>query len=225
MSSVKIAGLSSATGVSVATLKYYLREGLLHHGAATAVNQADYDESHVRRVRLIRSLVELGRLSLADVAAVLAAVDDDDLPVHDAFGVAQDAMVPRRHHDGGTAADAELHRQAMEQVDRFVRRHGLDVRPDAAVRTMLADALVGLTRFGWAGDGQLVDAAVFDDLLPPAMAEAEVSIAFVPDPADRAAQVEYTVVGTILFEAANDAVRRMALEHHSHRRFARGRRR
>ncbi|MEX0846376.1 MAG: MerR family transcriptional regulator [Ilumatobacteraceae bacterium] len=224
---MKIAGLSGATGVSVATLKYYLRESLLHPGAATAVNQADYDDSHVRRVRLIRALVELGGLSLADVGTVLAAVDDDTLPVHDAFGVAQDAMVPHRRPaaDSSTEADAELHDRAMAEVDRFVRRHGLDVRPDAAVRTMLADALAALSRFGWAEPGQLAGAEVFDGLVAPAMAEAEFSIDLVPEPADRGEQLEYTVVGTVVFEVANAAVRRMALEHHSHRRFARTRRR
>lgn len=232
MSSVKIAGLSTATGVTVATLKYYLREGLLHAGAATAVNQAEYDESHVRRVRLIRALVELGRLSLADVGAVLAAVDDDRLPVHDAFGVAQDAMVPHRPHDsadrvgeGAGEGEADLYELALTEVDRFVRRHDLDVRPDAAVRSMLADAIVSLSRFGWAPSGQVVDASLFDGLVPPAMAEAEFEIDSVPDPADRAEQVEYTVVGTVVFEVANAAVRRMALEHHSRRRFARTRRR
>lgn len=222
---MKIAGLSGATGVSVATLKYYLREGLLHAGVATAVNQADYDDSHVRRVRLIRALVELGGLSLADVGAVLAAVDDDALPLHDAFGVAQDAMVPHRTHEADTDADAELHERAMDEVDRFVRRHRFDVRPDAAVRTMLAEALLALSRFGWAEPGQLADSAFFDDLVPPAMAEAEAEIDMVPVPADRGEQLEYTVVGTIVFEAANAAVRRMALEHHSHRRFAPTRRR
>jgi len=228
MSSVKIAGLSSATGVTVATLKYYLREGLLHAGAATAVNQADYDDSHVRRVRLIRALVELGRLSLADVGAVLAAVDDDSLPVHDAFGVAQDAMVPHRPHDAADRVgegEADLHALALAEVDRFVRRHRLDVRPEANVRSMLADAIVSLSRFGWAPTGQVVDASLFDGFVPTAMAEAEFSIDSVPDPADRADQVEYTVVGTVVFEVASAAVRRMALEHHSHRRFDRARRR
>ncbi|MEY4229785.1 MAG: hypothetical protein RLZZ362_634 [Actinomycetota bacterium] len=138
---MKIAGLSTATGVTVATLKYYLREGLLHAGAATAVNQAEYDESHVRRVRLIRALVELGRLSLADVGVVLAAVDDDSLPVHDAFGVAQDAMVPHRPHDsadrvgeGAGEGEADLYGLALTEVDRFVRRggrrDGADARSD-----------------------------------------------------------------------------------------------
>lgn len=61
---MRIAALSDATGLPVATLKYYLREGLLHPGTATAVNQSAYDDSHIRRARLVRALLELaGRVT------------------------------------------------------------------------------------------------------------------------------------------------------------------
>ena len=49
---MRISGLAERTGVPVATLKYYLREGLLHAGTATARTQAVYDTTHVERVRL-----------------------------------------------------------------------------------------------------------------------------------------------------------------------------
>ena len=77
MSSMKIAELSQRTGAPVATVKYYLREGLLPAGAPTAVNQADYDDAHVRRVKLVRALVEVGRMTIAEVRQVLDAVGDD----------------------------------------------------------------------------------------------------------------------------------------------------
>jgi hypothetical protein len=44
----------------------------------------------------------------------------------------------------------------------------------------------------------------------------------VPEHASRAEQVEYTVVGTIVFETAAAAVRRLAHEHASSRRFGTG---
>lgn len=213
---MRIAGLSAATGVSVATLKYYLREGLLHAGVATAVNQADYDDTHVRRVRLIRALVELGHLSIADAARVLDAVDDERVPIHTAFGVAQDAMVPRRERDD------PLHAAAMVEVDRLVERHGLRVRPDAEVRAVLADALVAMSRFEMFGatpDGQVLDSALLDDTVAAALADAEASIEYVPGDAERSAQMTVVVVGTVVFEVAADAIRRMALEHASAVRF------
>jgi len=211
---MKIAALSSATGASVATLKYYLREGLLHPGVATAVNQADYDDSHVRRVRLVRALVELGHLSIAEVAAVIAAVDDEEVPIHDAFGVTQDAMVPDRPRDD------EPHALARSLVEALVVRHDLRVRPVAEARNMLADALVHMAEFGMvdlaspSADG----AAQFDAFVELFKQRADQEIAFVPD-AHRSEMVEYTVVGTLVVEAAMSAIRRLALEDASQRRF------
>lgn len=219
---MKIAALSAATGISVATLKYYLREGLLHPGVATAVNQAAYDDSHVRRVRLVRSLVELGRLSIAEVAEVLAYVDDESVAIHDAFGLAQDAIA----RDGVPPVSAERMAIAMRLVDEFVARNDLRVRDEAGARVMLAGALVHLAEFGLA-DLDSSDPAVleggraqFDALAAFFKQMAAVEIASVPD-ADRASQVEFTVVGTVAVEVAMNAIRRLALEDASERRFAR----
>jgi DNA-binding transcriptional MerR regulator len=210
---VRVSGLSTATGVSVATLKYYLREGLLHGGAATAVNQAQYEESHVRRVKLIRALIELGRLSIAEVREVLVAVDDESQSLHDAFGAAQDAMAP------DASSDSEWFDAALASVDAFLARNDLYVRPESPLRTMLAETLVWLTEFGWGLPGIVVDAAVFDTLVPGLKEQAEFEISSVPPDADRTAQVEFTVVGTMVFEVAAAAIRRMALEDASAKRF------
>lgn len=210
---MRMGELSQVTGVPVATLKYYLREGLLHAGTATAVNQADYDDSHVKRVTLVQALLHLGRLSIADARSVVAAVDDESLPIHDAFGVAQDALVPARERD------EERYSAAMVSVDRFVRRHRLKVRPDAAVRWMLADALIGLEDCGLLPEGLEVDASMFDEMVAPLVQLAATEVGTTPMDATRAEQVEHTVVGTIVFEVAYAALRRMALEHASAERF------
>ncbi|MFN8022791.1 MAG: MerR family transcriptional regulator [Acidimicrobiales bacterium] len=221
---MRIAALSSATGVSVATLKYYLREGLVHPGRATAVNQADYDDSHVRRVRLVRALLELGHLSIADVARVIAAVDDDAVPIHDAFGLAQDAMA--RPATPPIPPDDERLATARLMVDAFVDHHQLLVRPEAGVRDMLAGALVTLAEFGFVsfdpatpapyddGSGHAQFTAFVDFFRSMAARELD----GVPD-TDRTAQTEVTVVGTVAVEVAMSAIRRMALEDASHRRF------
>ena len=213
MSRVKISELSDVTGVTVATLKYYLRESLLHAGSLTAVNQADYDDSHVRRVRLVRALLQLGRLSIVDVQSVVAAVDDDSISIHDAFGVAQDALVPARDRSG------PAYKTALADVAAFVRRHKLRVRPDAEVRAMLADAVVTLEelRFGDAlGTPRL---STLDGLVPTILAIAETEVASTPTDVTRTEQMEYTVVGTITFEVVYAAIRRLALEHASEIRF------
>ena len=45
---MRISALASTTGLSVATVKFYLREGLLHPGVATSATQASYDDTHHR---------------------------------------------------------------------------------------------------------------------------------------------------------------------------------
>jgi DNA-binding transcriptional MerR regulator len=62
---MRISELSQASGVPVATIKYYLREGLLHEGQLTSATQAQYDQSHLARLRLVRALLGAGGLSVA----------------------------------------------------------------------------------------------------------------------------------------------------------------
>ncbi len=211
---MKMAALSRTSGVSVPTLKYYLREGLLHSGTATAVNQADYDESHVRRVRLVRALIELGHLSIADVAAVVAAVDDETMPIHDAFALTQDAMVLGPHRD------ADQYRLARALVDRFVARNDLHIRTHAHVREMLADAFVHLAEWGFIdlAEPHQAGADQFDALATVFKQMAAQELASVPE-THRSEMVEYTVVGTVVVEVAMAAIRRMALEDASEQRY------
>ena len=80
---MRVSELSQATGVPVPTIKYYLREGLLPRGeTTTSPNQASYGDEHVARLRLIRSLLDVGGLSVATVRDVLAAVDDPGTSLH-----------------------------------------------------------------------------------------------------------------------------------------------
>src|SRR5919197_5194181 len=98
---MRIAELSRQTGVPVATIKYYLREGLLPAGEATGPNQAQYGEEHVRRLRLIRALVTVGGVSIASVGAVLEAIDAVDRPLHDRLRGVQ-ASVTKPPESGAT---------------------------------------------------------------------------------------------------------------------------
>ncbi|MBR7833828.1 MerR family transcriptional regulator, partial [Actinospica durhamensis] len=92
---MRIGELSAASGVPLPTVKYYLREGLLPAGERTARNQADYGPEHLARLRLIRSLVEVGRLSVTDTRRVLAAADDPQLPLDDVLGETHRAVTNR----------------------------------------------------------------------------------------------------------------------------------
>ena len=89
---MRISELSQRAGMPVATIKYYLREGLLPAGTRTAPRQATYGELHLRRLRLIRTLREVGELEIERVRRVIDAVDATDLSRHDLYGVAAAAL-------------------------------------------------------------------------------------------------------------------------------------
>jgi DNA-binding transcriptional MerR regulator len=76
---MRLAELSERSGVATATIKYYLREGLLAPGRQINATTGEYDEEHLRRLRLVRALIQVGRLPVATVREVLGHVDDDSL--------------------------------------------------------------------------------------------------------------------------------------------------
>lgn len=131
---MRISDLSSKTGIPIATIKFYLREGLLPPGTRTGRNQARYGEVHRRRLLLIRALTGVGRLDLTSVRAVLAAVDDVGLAVPALHEVVHGVLFPVEQSSVQSAnlvgADAD--------VDRFLAGLGWDVRSDAPGRVWLA---------------------------------------------------------------------------------------
>ena len=138
---MRMSELSRESGVPTATIKYYLREGLLPRGHPTAATQAEYSDAHVRRLRLIRSLVDIAGLPLTDVRAVCAAVDNR-APIHQALGRVQHAVM-RRH-----AGDAELEPEATVVTD-LVGRRGWLVYPDTPARRAASRAVGALESAGW----------------------------------------------------------------------------
>src|SRR4051812_12814011 len=72
---MQMSELAARTGVPVATLKFYLREGLLHPGVALSQTRAAYDDAHIRRVGVIRALTETVGLSVQQARGVLEVID------------------------------------------------------------------------------------------------------------------------------------------------------
>jgi DNA-binding transcriptional MerR regulator len=208
---MRISELSTRSGVPLPTLKFYLREGLLPPGDPRGVNQADYGDDHLRRLRLIRALTDVGGLRLRDVRSVLAAIGDERLPVHDLLGVTQ-AALGRAHGGDG---DARVSDPAVaDTIARLLATLGWEVGAEAPARRSLAEALVTLRGLGW--DVTEDDLARYARAVDPIAAE---EVATVPDHGTRGEIVEHVVVGTVLFEAILDALRLLAQEHHSARRF------
>ena len=130
---MRISELAEATAVPVATLKYYLREGVLMPGVATSRTRAGYDQAHVDRVRLIRALIESGGLGIAGVRAVVEAIETPPDSVHDFLGVAHRAVPP-------PAAEGAVTDEVRELVEA-VGWHGCAESPLlGSLATAVADA-------------------------------------------------------------------------------------
>lgn len=89
---LRMAELSRRSELSVPTIKYYLREGLLPPGRRTSVNQAVYDQGHLDRLRLIRALTSVANLPLSKVRGVIEAVSEQASEV-DAMALTQDTLI------------------------------------------------------------------------------------------------------------------------------------
>ena len=116
---MRLAELSQRAGVPRSTIKFYLREGLLPAGAASAKNQASYGSQHVERLALIRALREVAELPLDAVAKVTAELDRGWKG--DPIGEAMRAMhtLPSRGLAPGDTAEL---RRLSGEVREFMRK-------------------------------------------------------------------------------------------------------
>jgi DNA-binding transcriptional MerR regulator len=210
---VRVGELSRRSGVAIPTIKFYLREGLLPPGVATAANQADYDEEHLRRLRLIRALIDVGGVSVAgarEVVAALGAYAHDPLEL---LGAAASAVSSRNR----PPRDSAEWQAARERVTGLIAERGWLVHPESPEIDAAADAL--------AAGGSLGVTEFLDNL--DTYAEAADRLAAVevrsvlerPDPADR---MELVVLGTVLGEALFGALRMLAHQHESATQLGRG---
>jgi len=196
--------LSARSGLPVPTIKYYLREELLPPGEAVGATRAHYDDSHVRRLRLVRALTDVAGMRLDDVRRVLAAIGDTSLSWHEAIGSAHTRLAPLVADSG---SDAERSR-----VQALLDRHGWQLEEHSRHRDALAGALAALTTLGHPPKDELLDTyAEAADLI----AEHEVGSM---GQTDRAAAAEQAVVSTLLLEPVLLTMRRIAQENASRRR-------
>lgn len=197
---MRIKALSEASGVPVATIKYYLREGLLHAGEATGATRTRYDESHVRRLRLIRSLTEVAGVRLDTVRDVLDGIGAAD-SWHEAVGSAHTRLAAT----GAPPASAE----ARARVGELLERQHWTLADDSPQRELLARSLDALAVLDHPVSDELLD--LYADALRP-VADHEVRSVLSPDVEVSA---EAAVVGTVLQEPVLLAVRRIAQENAS----------
>lgn len=201
---MRISELSRVSGVPTATIKYYLREGLLHSGELTSATQARYDDSHVARLRLIRALLGPARLSVATTKSVLEAVDDPPESSFQLLGRASAALTA-----GGGEEDDPTARELVDQL-------GWRIEPGTPALADLAAALSAIDE----AQLSLIDGGVrrYAELIHE-IATGEVST--VPTESPEAA-IRQAVLGTVLIEPLMIALRRLALQDAAARRFSPG---
>jgi DNA-binding transcriptional MerR regulator len=206
---MRIGELSSRSGISIPSIKFYLREGLLPAGTALRRNQAEYADSHLHRLRLIRALIDVGGLSVTAARDVLGAVDARDVPDFSLLGVAHYSLDRQVRRNSGDPA----WKAAREEVLALVRARGWRVEEDSPNVDRAADAVAAMRELGQ------------DDLVAcmPAYADAAERIAgqevdTVIARQNPALIVEGVVTGTILGEALLNAMRRIAQQDAASRR-------
>ncbi|MFL0425586.1 MerR family transcriptional regulator [Micrococcus luteus] len=201
---MRISALSEATGVPVPTLKFYLREGLLHPGEATSRTRAEYDATHVQRVHLVRALREIGGLEVGAVGRLLRTLEDPELTRLGAMAAAQEALPPL------TAPSVERQDVAeQEAAPHPSRTH--DLRLEQAWYVDPGDPLLAqldAALDACATAGLDLDHARLGRYAQTMRAVAVEDLASVPD--DPAAAMRQVVLGTVLLDPVLALLRRLA---------------
>ena len=136
---MRLAELATTTQTSPATIKYYLREGLLPAGQAVNARLAEYDERHVRRLRLIGALRGVLGAPIERIAALLRDVDDPDVPLPRLLGHAQ--LLALELPDDEPEPTAE-----PPAITRLLHDRGWET--SSPVRAALASHVAGMSTLG-----------------------------------------------------------------------------
>jgi len=200
-----MAELAQRSGVPVPTVKFYLRERLLPRGEARGATRASYDMSHVRRLRLIRALVDVAGFGLDRVRQVLAVLDDSRTSLHEALAAAHQLLSPE--------PDTPPSEESRAAVASLLAARGSRADVDGRHATAVAAALDAMARAGQpvSAEGLARYAAAMADV-----ARAEVG-GVLDDDRDEA--VTYALLGSVLAEPVLLGLRRLAHEDESLRRF------
>ena len=204
-----VSELAERADMPVATVKYYLREGLLQPGHVTGPRRAEYDVSHVRRLRILRLLREVGDVPVTNLRLIMDALDDESLPIHEVMTLTADVI--SAGPDPGDQDPASL-----TTVDAVIEAVGWDgVRPESVDRLRLS-SLVSLLN----GPGMLgADAEVLTYYARLADQLAKTEISLIDSRRERAALLEDMVTGSVVYGQVFALLRQMGHEHH-HARLA-----
>ena len=198
---MRISQLSERAGLPVGTVKFYLRTGLLPAGRALNATQAEYEQRHLERLRLIRALIEVGRLSVAELQQVLGAIDGPT-DTKDGFSAVQ----------GLSPVKGVVPEESLAHAREVIGSLGWTIADDSPQLASLARSIDALTSIG----------------LPPTVARLKVyaeaashvarsDVDWV-SAAPETERVTLALANTVLWEALLDSLRRLAVENQLARR-------
>ncbi|MFD9135700.1 MerR family transcriptional regulator [Streptomyces bottropensis] len=211
---MRLAELSERSGVSTATIKYYLREGLLAPGRQVNATTAEYDEEHLRRLRLVRALIQVGKVPVVNAREVLRHVDDESLGRTIRLGAALWALP----QTPGPDEEDPVTVAATAEVDRLLQRLGWAAARETGALSPVHRSLVALVatllRLGYPCDAEsmapyaeLMHQAAVRDLDRMETCESDTEM------------VEQAVSSAVLFEPVLRSLHRLAQEEESARRY------
>jgi DNA-binding transcriptional MerR regulator len=199
-----VSELAAYADVPVATVKYYLRAGLLPPGEVVGPRRAVYDQTHLRRLKILRMLREVGGIPVATLQQVMDAVDDAERRPHEVLCLVADALTD-------TAPDLTPDPASQAMVDTALDEVGWSgVRADAVARRQLAALVRLLTAEGPLSIGH--DTLAFYVRLTDALCRAEID--FIEDSDSRAGTLEDMLAGEAVFGQVLALLRRMGHEHY-----------
>ncbi|MDX3073048.1 MerR family transcriptional regulator [Streptomyces sp. NPDC088354] len=211
---MRLAELSERSGVPTATIKYYLRENLLPPGRRVTATQAEYGEEHLRRLRFVRALIQVGRVPVATAREVLAAVEDESLNQHMRLGAATFALPHGPEPDEDDPATATARREVDLLMSGLGWSHGSERRGPSPAYRMLVAAVATLTRLGYPSGARHLEPYA---RLAAQQAVHDLDLVELYDtPLEQAAAA---VTLTVLYEPVLLSLRRLAEAEESLRRF------
>ncbi|MFD8573184.1 MerR family transcriptional regulator [Streptomyces sp. NPDC057694] len=211
---MRLAELSERSGVPVGTIKYYLREGLLPPGRRISKTQAEYAEDHLRRLNLVRALIQIGRVPVATAREVLAHIDDDSLSTTFRLGAAMWSLPQPPEAPADDPLTAEVTAAVDWCLGEVGWEHAREIGALSPSYRQLVTTVTTVVRLGYARDPAtlLAYARQMDEV-------ARLDMQRLDDMDSDTEKAELVVAAAILFEPLLLALRRLAQEEHSTRKY------